>query len=331
MIFRLSSLIAALTLVRHVAAEVAPEITTVTDGYNVIAKLPCIGCPFLYQDISKGYDDPWAERKDENALLLNISLPYDSAHLSINDAPLLTGSKNLPRIYVNQVLLETSKDELSQQITTNQLDNLGGSYFGASYAYSLYRVKNSSALVFHLDIMELWSDLPSPPITVVLDDKQQKMLELVLLERPLLSAGDPGSAYEIPRASLIPRSSSLMPQRKMWFRDWDKNGKKSTTTHLVNNVATSFISNLSSGVFSLFVFILAVMALFVVVCMFVIFSCGWHKDEYEQAQGKKKKSGSTKGSGNWSGNDIEMARKFRSPEELGLRGGGRVVGVGKSD
>jgi hypothetical protein len=70
MIFQVVPLIAAFAIVRFVAAEVAPEITTVAEGYNVIAKLPCIGCPFLHQDTSQGSDAPWTERKDGNALVI---------------------------------------------------------------------------------------------------------------------------------------------------------------------------------------------------------------------------------------------------------------------
>ena len=69
MIFRIARLVAALFLFSHINAEVAPEITTVAEGYNLIAKLPCIGCPYLYQDTSKGKDEPWTERKDDNALV----------------------------------------------------------------------------------------------------------------------------------------------------------------------------------------------------------------------------------------------------------------------
>ncbi|KAF7674625.1 hypothetical protein GT037_007385 [Alternaria burnsii] len=317
-------LIAAFAIVRFVAAEVAPEITTVAEGYNVIAKLPCIGCPFLHQDTSQGSDAPWTERRDDNALLLNISLPYDSAYLSINNAPLLADSKILPRMYVNQVLLDTSKDDVDKLVESNQLDNLGGAYFGASYSYSLRHLKESNALLFYFDVMEMWTDLTSPHLTVIMDKEEQKVLEVVLLQRPLLSAGDHASAYEIIRASLVPRKNIKNPMKMhMWFHDWDANGKKGTATHMVNSASSSFVDYISSGIWSLFIFILAVMALFVIVCLFIIFGCGLHKDDYEQAQHGKRKSGGR--------NDIESVRRFRTPEELGLRGSGRVVGVGKSD
>jgi hypothetical protein len=69
MIHRIAPLAALLAFVRCAAAEVAPEITTIAEGYNVIAKIPCVGCPFLYHDTSKGSDAPWAQRKDDNALV----------------------------------------------------------------------------------------------------------------------------------------------------------------------------------------------------------------------------------------------------------------------
>ena len=69
MILRIASLVATLSLFRHVVAKIAPEITTAAEGYNVIAKVPCVGCAFLYHDTSKGKDEPWLQRKDENALV----------------------------------------------------------------------------------------------------------------------------------------------------------------------------------------------------------------------------------------------------------------------
>ena len=77
MIFRIALLAAILAFARCGAAEVAPEITTVAEGYNVIAKIPCVGCPFLYQDTSKGNDAPWAQRKDDNALVNHPYFPGD--------------------------------------------------------------------------------------------------------------------------------------------------------------------------------------------------------------------------------------------------------------
>ncbi|EUC51145.1 hypothetical protein COCMIDRAFT_31701 [Bipolaris oryzae ATCC 44560] len=333
---RIAALVSAIAYFTFANAEVAPEITTVAEGYNVIAKVPCVECPFLYQDTSKGNDAPWTQRKDANALLLNISLPYDSAHLSINNAALLTNNKILPRIYANQVLEDISTDDVATLISSNQLDNLGGSYFGASYSYTLARVKDEpKALLFQFDIMELWTDLTSPPLTVFVDGEKQKIVEVVLMQRPLLSPGDPAGAYEIIKVHLVERppaqTKSTKGPRKvsMWFHDWDTNGKKGTATHIVNSASESFVNYISSGVWALFVFVIAVIALFVLVCLFVIFGCGWwNENDYEIAQhGKKNKSSGSGGRAK----DVEAARRFLSPEELGLRGSGRVIGVGKSD
>lgn len=74
MILRILLLVVATLLLRNVQADVAPEITTLAEGYNIIAKLPCIGCPFLYQDSTNGQDEGWKVREDENALVsLKIS------------------------------------------------------------------------------------------------------------------------------------------------------------------------------------------------------------------------------------------------------------------
>jgi hypothetical protein len=62
-------LLSVILLFRCIYADIAPEITTVQDGYNLIAKVPCSGCPFLYQDTSKGSNEPWTERQHENALV----------------------------------------------------------------------------------------------------------------------------------------------------------------------------------------------------------------------------------------------------------------------
>lgn len=69
MILRVLFLIVATVLLRGVRADVAPEITTLAEGYNIVAKLPCVGCPFLYQDSRSGVDEGWKVREDENALV----------------------------------------------------------------------------------------------------------------------------------------------------------------------------------------------------------------------------------------------------------------------
>ena len=229
------------------------------------------------------------------------------------------------------MLLDTSEEHLAELIASNQLDEHGGGFFGLSYSYSLRPIKASRALLFHFDIMELWSDLPENPITVILDDPKQTVLEIVLLQRPLMSPGDPSNGFEIIRAELIvrPQSESRRGRKTMWFQDWDNHGKKGTPSHLMNSASDSLMEYISSGVWGLFVFIMAIIIIFFTLCLCCIFGFGLHKDEYELAQHGKRKGG--RQSGSWGGNDVEKARRFKSAEELGFRSGGMVVGVGKSD
>lgn len=157
-----------------------------------------------------------------------------------------------------------------------------------------------------------------------LDDRAQTMLEVVLLQRPLLSAGDLGHVHEIVRTSLVPRrESNVRYQRTMVFHEWDSNGRKGTPSHLFSFLSNALRTYLSSSFWALLVFLLAIIGVFVVICTFCILGCGFWDDEYEKAQHGKKRVGG--------GNDVEKARRFRSAEELGFRGGGKVVGIGKSD
>tara|TARA_R110002003_G_scaffold235_14_gene17059 strand:- start:8019 stop:8846 length:828 start_codon:yes stop_codon:yes gene_type:complete len=269
---------------------------------------------------------------DLSIQLLNISLPFDSAHLSINNAPLLSTSKALPRIYAGPVLLDTSTSDITKLIESDQLDTPGGGYFGLSYTYSLRRIAKSQALLFHLDIFELWTDLPAPALTIPLNAAEQKVLQVVLLHRPVLSPGDPSHAFEIVRVDLVARSATARASNMhtMRFHDWDAHGRIGTPAHLVSAVSGTVGEYISSGVWSMFVFIMAVIGLFVVLCLFCIFGCGFGGDEYERAQ-TGKRSGKRR-TGSRSGSDVEKAKgRFRSAEELGMRSAGRVVGVGKSD
>lgn len=186
--------------------------------------------------------------------------------------------------------------------------------------------------MFTFDVFEAWTDLVSPAKTIKLDDTKQKVLEVVLLEPPILSPGDMVSSYEIVRAQLVPRSTvqsaSKALTRTMHFHEWDAHGQKGTPSHLISKTSDASLAWITSGVASLFLFVLAVIALFVVLCLFLVFGCGcFSGDEYERAQ-----SGKRRGGGGVMG-DVERGKgRFLSAEELGLvRGQGRVVGVGKKD
>jgi YD repeat-containing protein len=185
-------------------------------------------------------------------------------------------------------------------------------------------------LVFQFDIIEIWSDLPPTPLLHKLDDADQKMLELVLLEKPVYSALEP-PAFEIIKADLVLRSrnpvASTNPQQTMHFLDWDDHGRKGTTAHALTSFGVWLIDYLDSGIWAMFMFILAIIALFVLVCVLCVFGWGFWEDDYAQAQHGKAKEGKRRGK-----SDVEIATRlpFRSAEELGLSRG-RVVGLGKSD
>ncbi|KAJ4351229.1 uncharacterized protein N0V89_006568 [Didymosphaeria variabile] len=342
MILRTASLITTLGLLYVGTAEVAPEVTVVEEGYNYIAKLPCPGCPFLFQDTSEGENEPWTERKDNNALLLNVSLPYDSAFLTINNSPLYSGTRILPLIYANQVVQDFSADALSEALSSGQLEashetNLGGGFFGLSYRHSLRTVqtsKNIEALLFQFDVVALHSDLTTPPLQFKLDDPAQKMLQVLLVQRAVLSAGDSSHSFEILSVKLVPRAD-LNHLRTMHFLSWDANGEKGTFSHYISSLTNSFIAFLSSGFWTLLGFIMAVIVVFVVVCLMCVFGWEYWKDDYEKAQqGKQRRKSSVKGGRV----DVEtgvgkMKGRFKSAEELGLGlpNRGQVVGMGKSD
>lgn len=167
------------------------------------------------------------------------------------------------------------------------------------------------------------------------------MIELLLLQKPIYSARDPPS-FEIIKADLVPRSSNPVPatssshQRTMHFRDWDELGRKGTWTHLVSAWGLVLVEFLDSGIWALVVFLLAVIAFFVVLCVISIFSFDFCRDDYEKAQsGKgmakvKAKARARVAKGRRS--DVETGKMvFRSAEELGLVGRGKVIGLGKSD
>jgi hypothetical protein len=321
-----------LNAVARTVADIAPEITTVVEGYNYIAKLPCIDCPYLYQDTSAGENGPWTSRIDNNALLLNISLPFDATYLSLNNGPLLTPSSVLPRIYASQVLSDYSTADLSASISNEALDT-AGPLLGLSYGYSVRPVTNSSALVFRFNIFEAYFPLASPPITIKLDDHKQRVIELILFQRPLYSPGDVGPAWEIVTVRLEERDKmgSKRRMRTMEFLDWDEFGRKGSPAHLASTTSDWFVRHISSGFWSLSMFILGALVLFVVICVAAVLGWDWYSGDYEKAQSRKGRSRSG-GSGGWTGTDVEKAKgRFLSASELGMRGTGNVVGIGKSD
>ncbi|KAF2181940.1 hypothetical protein K469DRAFT_713000 [Zopfia rhizophila CBS 207.26] len=327
--------IAIVSLFQFSIAGVAPEITTVQEGYNIIAKLPCLGCPFLVQDTSRGENESWTVRTDDNALLLNITLPYDSSYIELNGQRVWPAYSKLQKIYANQVVQDISDENLQAIISTGQLESShetysGGGYFGLSYSQSLRHIRNASAFIFQLDIIEIWSDLPPTPILHKLENPNQKMLELLLLQKPVMSALEPISS-EIIKAELVSRGHHGKAQNKdqqvMHFLEWDSFGQKGTLTHYLSSWGSAMLNFLDSGIWALLAVIFGILLLFVLVCVICIFGCDFWQDDYSQAQ-----HGKARGQRRRVRGDVEQGKVgFKSAEELGLLGRGRVVGLGKSD
>lgn len=333
MIFRTTTTITSLLFaVARVSADVAPEITTLAEGYNYIAKLPCLECPYLYQDTSNGETGPWTQRIDDNALLLNITLPLDASHLSINNGNLLTGSSVLPRIHASQVLQDFSSSDLHDRVNNNDLDTSGPS-FGLSYGTSLSRITNSTALVYRFNIFSLHFSLPNQkPTTIPLSSSHQKVLELILLPHPLHSVGDSGPGWEIIRVQLSEREKKGSKRRMnmMMYEDWDEFGHKGSPLHLLSSSSGGVVKYAASGFWSLSITILGAMVAFVVCVLGVVYAIEKHSGEYGQAQKRKGRKSASKGSGSWT--DVEAAKgRFLSTGELGGRLGGSAAGIEKSD
>lgn len=274
---------------------------------------------------------------------MNVSLPYDSAFLSINNARLYTGQRILPRTYANQVVQDFSVDELSASIASGQLEashetNMGGGFFGLSYRQSLRTIRTSQgreALIFQFDIIELYCDLTKPPLQYKLDDPAQKLLQLMLVERPVMSASDPAPAFEILDAGLVSRSQNpptrLTSLRTMHFLNWDSYGEKGTTAHALTYGATSFLDFLGSSIWVLIGFIFAIMVVFSLVCLLCIFGWGFWSDDYKLAQWQKHRRTRIAMDGDVEMGKRKMRGRFKGPEELGLAERAQVVGLGKND
>ncbi|KAF3009763.1 hypothetical protein E8E13_009628 [Curvularia kusanoi] len=207
MILRAKTIATLLSALACVSADPAPEITTLAEGHNYIAKLPCVDCPFLHRGTADG---PWTKQIEDSALLLNISLPWDATYLSVNNASLLTHSTVQPRIYAAQVPEDYSTEELTRSISDDGL-SAAGPLLGLSYGTSLHRMPNSTALVYRFNVFAAKFPLSEPPISFPLDASNQKVLELIFLPRPLQSPADMFPGWEIVSVRLSARERSGIP------------------------------------------------------------------------------------------------------------------------
>lgn len=334
MIPRVAALVGMLSAIARVSADVAPDMTTLAEGYNYIAKLPCVDCPYLYQDTSNGENGPWTDRIDDNALLLNISLPFDATHLSINNAHLLSSSSILPRIYASQVLQEYTREDLHSKIEHDELDT-AGPILGLSYGYSVHHLTNSSGLVFRFNVFSAYFPLTNPPTTIHLDDSKQRVIELTLLPRPLHSPGDTGLGWEVVMARLSDREKrgSKHPMKIMMFEEWDEFGRKGSPRHLITHSSKSVVAYAASGFWQLSMAILGFIVVFVLVVVACVLGIDWYNgnSSFEKAQAGKRMVGNagSKGSGSGSWRDVEKGHgRFPSVHEA-MRSAGSAVA--KSD
>jgi hypothetical protein len=162
------------------------------------------------------------------------------------------------------------------------------------------------------------------------------MLEVLLIQRPVLSASDPSPNFEILSAKLVPRIPLNHYSRTMHFLAWDTHGEKGTVSHALNYSTAYLIDFVSSSFWALLGFVMAVIVVFIVVCLMCIFGWEFWRDDYEKAQQRKRRKSSVKGGKM----DLEtgaggnkLKGRFQSAEELrlGLASRGQVVGMGKSD
>lgn len=326
MILRLPAVVGLLSALTRVSADSAPEITTLAEGYNYIAKIPCIDCPLLYQDSSTG---TWTERNDENAILLNISLPLSADHLTINSAPLITGTSNLPRIYAAQVPQSHPMSSTGTEDITPTTPLLG-----LSYGTSLHTVINSTALIFRFNIFGAYFPLTTPPTSFSLDNTRQKVLELIFLPRPLQSPADTGSGWEIISARLRAREpkGSKHAMKMMLFEEWDDFGKKGSPWHAVKSAEGGVVGYAGRGIWQASGVVLGVVVLFMGLVVVGVLWCEGRTGAFEKASeghGSRGGRGKSQGSGSWA--DVEKAgSRLLSAGDV-IKSGGSVVGVGKSD
>ena len=293
MILRVTTIVTLLSTLWTVSANPVPEITTLADGHAYIAKLPCIDCPFLHRDQANGL---WTTRKDENALLLNISLPWDATHLSLNGAALLTRSSSQPRIYAAQVPAEYSTASLSQLISNDSLET-AGPLLGLSYGTSLYHLPNSSALVYRFNVFAAHFPLSNDGslTSFPLDAPAQQLLELVFLPRPLHSPADTFAGWEIvsARLSARERSGSKHRMRMMLFDEWDQYGHRGSPWHAVMSALGGVVGYAARGIWQMGLAILGFLVVFVVVIVLGVLwfegDAAWEKNGEKE---RRKRSGS---------------------------------------
>ena len=157
----------------------------------------------------------------------------------------------------------------------------------------------------------------------------QQEIEILLVKRPLVSALQEDAGLEIAdvRLPLISESPSnpKIKETVMHFHDWDEFGRKGSFSRLFSSFGSTLLDFGASSIWNMMALMLGLVVGFFALCAVCII--GWEawapgQGDYEKAQ-KVKGRGGGKGRG-----DEERRVGFKSAEELGLVGRGRVVGIG---
>ncbi|OCK78891.1 hypothetical protein K432DRAFT_426936 [Lepidopterella palustris CBS 459.81] len=327
----------------------APDITVVQEGFSLIAKLPCISCPFFMPHPGKEHKTYWSKDLRDNVLLLNITMTPQSNYLLINGQKIYPLPSELPKIYASQRSGDISIHDLRRMIENEELDfnekyEVNQVEFGISYDYALFTLAGSSAIVLHFDVIGLFKDLPDEKVSLALDIPQQQLLEVVLLQKPIISALEPPT-FEIVRADLVPRdeaainhTGSARPGHTiMQFLDWDDFGRKGSFSHGLlyggHSFALFFDSDWIIMIIAISSMIAAAFAIYAIYQLCLTF----YRDDYEYAQqGKAAASRRTKGEERmkdreraWE--DEEKGLGVVGIEELRAIRRGHLAGVTKHD
>ncbi|KAG9228583.1 hypothetical protein BJ875DRAFT_412345 [Amylocarpus encephaloides] len=116
----------------------ALPVTEVTAQSSYVAKLPCVGCPFIVRPYMS--PDEYFQNDPENSLLLNFTIGNDARSLELNNMPILPFT--LPTaVYAFQVPANLTSDTMQKMVDMQMMDksfNVGTKYgmFELSYEHT---------------------------------------------------------------------------------------------------------------------------------------------------------------------------------------------------
>ncbi|OCK77990.1 hypothetical protein K432DRAFT_103486 [Lepidopterella palustris CBS 459.81] len=246
------------------------DITAVTPGEFVVAKLQCYGCP----TITWVGDFPSREHiitHEENALFFNITLSPSRKELFLNDVSVFPSLPfQPPKIYATQVALDFSFSDLARTIKCTQrpcrnfdgrcacvMNALGS--MSLSYDYTALPVEEIEGLWevtfdaigghdgFEVDPYVVFNDSQQQRLVVrIQQDVQEKTLEIVgaeLVERkrqPYPMPGESGGLSWWEKILYYFRPESDKGKEPghvvyLWY-EWDGYGRKGTLRHTLSEI-----------------------------------------------------------------------------------------------